>query len=380
MNASRNVPVRVLVVTLTSDRPETESFIGLHRLGVAVHVMCTPSGTHVDRLKAAGVPMTPLEIAGRRDRNAERQIRKELLRGAYNVLHLYHNKPVQNGLRAARGLPVRIIAYRGIEGNVSFLDPVSWQRYLHPRVDRIVCVCNAIRDYFHALRFLWLRFPAQKAVRIYKGHSLAWYTAKPADRAALGLPPDAYAVCCVANWRPRKGIELLVRACAALPPDLPLHLLLVGNMDSASLKREIEASPLRERIHVLGYRRDAPEIVAACDVAVLPSLRREGLPRSVIEAMAYGVAPIVTDSGGSPELVRDSESGLVVRSGDAKHLAEALERLYADPSLRQQLGAAARERIAQHFRIEDTIAETHALYRDLLGLPAAPVRDVEALS
>ncbi|MEL7451362.1 MAG: glycosyltransferase [Pseudomonadota bacterium] len=377
MTEHSDVPIRVLFVTLSSDRPETEIVIGLAKLGVAVHVMCDPNGTHVDRLRAAGIPLTPLEIRSRNDGNAVRAIRAELERGGYNVLHLYHNKPVAHGLRAAKGLPVKIIAYRGIEGNVSFFDPVSWQRYLNPRIDRIICVCNAIRDYFHNMRVAGMKFPAHKAVRIYKGHDLAWYQATPANLADLDLPDDAFAVCCVANWRPRKGIEVLVEACGLLPADVPVHLLLVGDMDNAKLKRAIDASPMRDRIRLLGYRSDAPAIVAACDVAVLPSLKREGLPRSVIEAMAYAVPPVVTDSGGSPELVVNGESGIVVRSGDAEDLAAALLRLYKDPSLRRTMGEAARQRIATHFRIEDTVSETLALYHELLELPVEADADID---
>jgi glycosyltransferase involved in cell wall biosynthesis len=88
------------------------------------------------------------------------------------------------------------------------------------------------------------------------------------------------------------------------------------------------------------------------------------LPKVVIEAMAYGIPPIVTNSGGSPELVEDGVSGLVVAPGDAKAIAEAIVRLIRDPTLRLTMGKGARERIATHFRIEDTIQRTLELYTD----------------
>ena len=121
-------------------------------------------------------------------------------------------------------------------------------------------------------------------------------------------------------------------------------------------------------IHVLGYRNDAPALTAACDVFVLPSTKREGLARSLIEAMAYGVAPVVTDCGGSPELVVDGVSGIVVPVRDVPALAAALKRLHDDPELRRRMGAAARERIRNDFRIEDTIAKTLELYRSLVRI------------
>jgi glycosyltransferase involved in cell wall biosynthesis len=138
-------------------------------------------------------------------------------------------------------------------------------------------------------------------------------------------------------------------------------------MASARLDRAIAANRNAARIKKIGFQRDAPAIIGACDVSVLPTLRREGLPKTVIEAMVYEVPPIVTDSGGSPELVEDGVSGLVVPPGDAVALADAMLRLYRDPDLRRSMGAAARHRIETHFNTNKTVAETLALYEELLG-------------
>jgi glycosyltransferase involved in cell wall biosynthesis len=360
--------IKALCITVDLDRPTTATFLGLQRAGVDVTVVCPARAGARAQLEAGGVRLLDIELRRNFDRAAIRRLRAELQQGRYDILHVFSNKALQNGLRAIRGLPVKLIAYRGIVGNVSFLSPVSWWRVLSPRIDRIVCVCNAVRDYFLAMRPAWLRMPPERPLTIYKGHSLDWYTAAPADRAALSVPPDAFLIGCVANYRPRKGIEILIDALGLLPADCPAHLLLVGNMESSRLAKHIARSPARERIHRLGHRRDAPSLTAACDVFVLPSIKREGLARSLIEAMAYGVAPVVTNCGGSPELVIDGESGLVVPVEDPQALAAALERLYRDPALRRRFGAAARARIGTSFRIEDTIARTLALYRELAEL------------
>jgi glycosyltransferase involved in cell wall biosynthesis len=106
--------------------------------------------------------------------------------------------------------------------------------------------------------------------------------------------------------------------------------------------------------------------MASCDAYVLPALRREGLPKGVIEAMVYGVPPVVTDSGGSPELIEDGSSGLVVPPGDPRAIGAALSQLIDQPALRRRMGNNARERIRSHFRIEDTINKTFNLYKQLL--------------
>jgi len=360
--------IKTLCITEDPDRPTTATFVGLKRAGVDVTVVCPPNAARSRAMLAdAGVPVLELKVRGRFDRAGTRRLRDELVRGNYDVLHVFSNRPLESGIVAARGLPVRLVAYRGIVGNVSFFSPMSWLRFLNPRIDRIVCVCNAVRDYFLSMRPAFLRMPAGRPVTIYKGHSLDWYTAKPGSLSAVGIPPGAFVVVCVANYRPRKGIELLVDALAELPREWPVHLLLVGRMDAPSLHARIAASPVRERIHVPGHRDDAPALVAACDVFALPSVKREGLARSLIEAMAYGVAPVVSDCGGSPEVVVDGQCGLVVPVRDASALARAIARLYEHPDLRRQFGAAARERIANDFRIERTIEQTLALYRELVG-------------
>ncbi|UCD32294.1 MAG: glycosyltransferase, partial [Desulfobacterales bacterium] len=150
-----------------------------------------------------------------------------------------------------------------------------------------------------------------------------------------------------------------------LPPELPVHFLLVGNMDSAKLTKQINKSPLKHAIHRTGYRFDAPALMASCDAYVLPALKREGLPKGVIEAMAYAVPPIVTDSGGSPELIEDQFSGLIIPSGNVRALAEAITFLMKNPDIRRQIGKNAKERIGNYFRIEKTVEETYRLYEQL---------------
>ena len=342
-------------------------FIGLRRAGIKLTFICPHYSDSHAGLTEAGFRVLDIQIRRRLDFPAIRLLRDELRDGRYHIMHIFSNKGLQNGLLASLGIPIRIIAYRGIVGNVSFLDPISWMRFLNPKIDRIVCVADAVRDYFLHMRPAFLRMPVERPVTIYKGHSLDWYTALPADLQEFSIPPDAFVIGCVGNIRPRKGIELLVEAMADLPENWQAHLLLVGHMDTPSLTRQIAASPVANRIHRVGHHRDAPSLAAACDVFVLPSIKREGLARSLIEAMAYGIAPIVTDCGGSPEVVVDGVSGLVVPVRDVAAISRAIRQMHENPEMRQRMGKAARERIAKNFRIEDTIEQTIDLYRSLVS-------------
>lgn len=363
------MPIRSLCITESADRPSVATFIGMHKAGIEVTVVCPEDHPNHQTLTEAGVPTVDIRLPTNFNKDGIAALREELVRGRYHIMHTYNNKAVSNGLRACKGLPVKVVCYRGIVGAVGFLDPMSWMRYLNPRIDRIICVADAIRRHFLEMQPAFLRMPAERPVTIHKGHKLEWYTATAANLTEYGIPEGAFVVGCTANYRPRKGIDYLIDAIEALPRDLPVHLMLVGNMDAAKLTRRIESSPVRERIHRVGYVSNAPELSAACDVFCMPSTKREGLARAIIEAMVYRVPPVVTDAGGSPELVVDGVSGFVVPPRDAQGLADGIEKLYRDDDLRKRMGIAARERIATAFRNEDTVLKTIALYEELVPNP-----------
>ena len=124
---------------------------------------------------------------------------------------------------------------------------------------------------------------------------------------------------------------------------------------------------MRERIHVAGYRSDAAALIAACDASVLASIKREGLPKTVIEAMVHGVPAVVTDTGGSAELVVDGRTGLVVPPADAPELARAIQYLCEHPAEASAMGRLGRDRIDQDFNIRETIRQTLSVYEDALA-------------
>lgn len=359
--------MKVLCITENSDRPEAETFIGLKKKGVYITVICPNSAPHFNRLTNAGIDVVDYKFKSRIDRSGIKKIRNIINSKQIDILHMFNNKAVSNGLLAAIGLPVKTIAYRGIVANVSFFDPASWMTYLNPKVDRIVCVANAIRDYFHNMSFLGFGLNKDKIITIYKGHDLSWYQDTPADLKQFDIPDNAFVVGCIANNRPRKGIQYLIDATNYLPTDSNIHILLIGNMDSGDLLKKIKNSQNRDKIHLTGFRTDAPSIVAACDADILPAIKREGLPKAVIEAMVYKVPPIVTDSGGSPELIIQNESGIIIPPADSKAIADAIMYLYEHPEERIQMGEQAQIRIRDYFKNSTTIEKTLDLYKELLS-------------
>ncbi len=306
----------MLCVAGESDPAEAGSFIEMYKSGVDITVIIRPGTFNYEPLIKAGVPTIPYVITRRISPQAIRFIRKELKRKPYDVLHMLDKRGTINGLFASIGIDVKLIAYRGIVGNLSYWDPLAWLYLLNPRIDRIICVCEAIRTRLLSLGMPGICLRRDVPVTIYKGHNPDWYAGPPEDLKPFGIPDGAFVVACTARGVPRKGVPVLLDAIDRLPPGLNIHLLLAGGkMDNARHKKLVAANSYAENIHLFGTLKRMPWILSSCDIAVLPSLRREGLPRAIIEAMIGGVVPIVTDSGGSPELVQDGKSGFVVPPG-----------------------------------------------------------------
>ena len=188
--------IRVLCLTSFSDLPEAHLFVKLRESGIDLHVIASPGAPHNDKIRKAGVPLEELKLHGRFDIQGIRFIREKLKREQFDILHMFNNRTTSNGLLAATGISIKRVCYRGIEGNVSYLDPASWTTYLHPKVDRIICVAEAIRQTLLNVGFGPLRLDPQKVVTIHKGHELAWYDARPADLTGVGIPKDAFVIGC----------------------------------------------------------------------------------------------------------------------------------------------------------------------------------------
>ena len=358
--------MRILYITKNSDRPESATIIGMSKRGVDVFVMADLRSPHVRRIQAAGIEVLDVPLDRKLDRDALQLIRRTVVEQSIDIVHAFTNRTVLHMVLATRGLPVRLVAYRGVIGNVSWWSPLSWLRFLNPRISRIICVAEEIRRYLLSLHLLGLRLDPGRVVTINKGHNLDWYRDEPADLGQFGVPEKAMVVTCSSRLRPRKGLWELVRALGRTNPEYDIHVLFLGHEGNESLRQEISGIHHPERVHFAGFRRDAPAIMAASDVCALPVLDGEGLSRAVIEAMAYAVPAIVTPVGGNTELIVDGECGLVVPVGDVDALAAAMERMYLDPDLRLKMGQSARERIRTQFRNEDTVERTLELYREIL--------------
>jgi glycosyltransferase involved in cell wall biosynthesis len=176
----------------------------------------------------------------------------------------------------------------------------------------------------------------------------------------------------VGRLKPPKDCLTLVRALAALPPGSFEALIVGEGPDREVLEAETRRLGLAERVRLTGERRDVPELLATSDVFVLSSAS-EGLPVSVLEAMAAELPVVASAVGGMAELVVDGETGLLVPPGTPAELAAALGRLIADRNLRRRLGAGGRARAEALFDLRAFRSAHVELYRRELARLQPPV-------
>jgi glycosyltransferase involved in cell wall biosynthesis len=185
-------------------------------------------------------------------------------------------------------------------------------------------------------------------------------------REGLGIPAEEFLCAMIGSLEERKGHAAAFEAIAALRGGV--QLLVVGEgPEERALRDRAAALGIERRVRFLGYRGDVDAILAECDALVLPSTL-EATPYVIVEAMAAGRPVVAGNVYGVPELVRDGETGMLVDPRAAPEIARAISILAADRDRRARMGAAARKRYEEMFRIERCVEETQSIYRELLGL------------
>lgn len=362
--------VKILVISdyrsTLSSRPEAEMFLAIHRIsGYTVEIMTYPDGDYVEKFREAGMHVIPFHPKSKWKTSETTLIRKTLIKGGHHILHLYNSKAILHGLRAAKGLSVKTILYRGFAGHVHWYDPLAYTKYLHPRVDAIICITKNIQSGLEKQ----LLFGKGKTVYIPKGHHPAWYDpVEEADLYQFDIPNQAFKVICVANNRPFKDIPTLLKAAHLVPLDLNVHWLLVGEgMDSNENQKLRESGPASSRIHFAGFRTDTLRLMKACDLVVLSSTGGEGLNKTIIEGLFLGKPAVVTGIPGNLDLVEDRVNGLVVPPGDSIAFAAAVQYLATHPEAYASIAARALSFISAKLHIDQTVQKTLQLYSRLMA-------------
>lgn len=201
---------------------------------------------------------------------------------------------------------------------------------------------------------------------------------REALRGEIGRPAGTPVVGMIACLKRQKAPLDFVEMAARVAREYPqASFVLVGDGElRESVKERAASLGLSNRIHLLGWRRDIPRLLAALDVMVLTSLW-EGLPRVLPEAIATGVPIVATAVGGTTDILKDGENALVCPVHDSERIASAVVRLLKEPGLGSRLASRARAVLGQ-FDIDGMVRAQEALYRRLLeGIRGCEASGVE---
>ena len=319
-------------------------------------------GPVADEIRALGIPITDLGMTAKWRLDALWRLYRLLRRERPTILHtwMFHANIPGRVLGRLAGAPIIISSERTM-GQES-----RWRYWLNritdPLTDRVVCVSQLVADFVVAE----VGIPRHKTTVIPNGIDVRAFEHLPTKREAramLGLPLDSMLIGTVVRLDPVKRLDVLLQAVTSVDD---AHAAIIGDGPERSrLEALSKQLGLGERVHLVGHQNNVSDWLAALDVFTLTS-DWEGMSNAVLEAMSAGLPVVATAVGGTPEVVVDGITGLLVPPRAPDALAQAITRLLRTPALRRKMGQAGRERVERHFSVERMVQETEALYEELV--------------
>ena len=363
-------PLRVLQVYPKSDYftgaavQLLELACGLQRRGHHVVVATRSGGAWAEKCAKAGLPYHPVAMRSELDLKSVAPLVRILRRHRIQIVHAHKGRARTLAMMASLFTKIPVLV---LNRGVSFpLKGFGTLGYTTRRVNAIVAVSESIK------RDLVSRgVSADKIHVIYSGTDTDRFhpgVDRLRVRRELGLGPEHYLITQV-GVRSQKGNDDTMDAMRLVAAKAPqARLLFVGANEAKAriLKEKAASRGLSDRMLVLLYRDDMPEILAASDVCVDASYAGLGLTGSLRESLAVETPVIATEIEGNPELIRDGETGYLFPPRDVDALARSVLRMVEDPADAKAMARAGRTRVETEFSLTAKLDRTEALYRRLL--------------
>jgi glycosyltransferase involved in cell wall biosynthesis len=328
-------------------------------------------GEFLAKVRDAGFPAVPLTADTPQVPAALNELTELLKATRAEVLVCHTFKPNVLGRVAARrvGIPCVVVSRGWTWENLKVRVYETLDRVNLRFVDHVVAVSGG-----QAERVRKAGVPSSRLSVIRNAARLgAFASPDPAYLTQLRtlFPADSavsHIILAAGRLSPEKGFGVLVESAAAVLKSNPTAgcVLFGEGAERTKLEARVQELGIGGRFVMPGFTADLDKFLPWADVAVLPSFT-EGLPNVALEASAAGVPVLATAVGGTPEVVADGVSGLLVPSGQPERISEALNRLLSDEPLRTRLGNAGRERMRAEFTFEAQAAKYAELFERLAG-------------
>ncbi len=335
-------------------------------------VWCLIGGGRIaDELKRQGFEVVILGLRPSHRIRSLLELACRLRRERVQILHCWGASAGVWGRAASipARVPVRLVHVQNTYYNFSRRERLK-ERFLSMFTDRIIACSEAVRTCL--VEFIGIKGhkiqTVHNSVEIQRFRKIA--DTRPV-RAEFSLAPEDIVVGSVSRLVPVKGHHCLLAASVNVLKKFPaVKFLVVGD---GPLRKDIEAaaseeSVIRRNFIFTGYREDIPRLLSIMDIFVHPSGVREGLPLAVAEAMACGIPVVAGDVGGTSEIVKHGETGLLVPPGDIYALAESIVFLVENPEKAAEMGRRGREVVEERFSSGLMVDKIENLYGRLMAL------------
>jgi len=348
------------------DKKRFHLFLFTAKDGLLLPEALSVSGLTIKKSRCLERPINPLK-----DILALIEIYRFIKKNNIEIVHTHSSKAGILGRLAARLAKVKVIIHT-IHG-WSFND-------YQPRVKRLFFIwLERLSAWFSDKLVVVSYYDRQKGLDNHIGkenkYSLIRYGVDYTEfnikdqniREELGINPNDLVVGMIACFKPQKSPQNFIRLAFLTRTILPdVRFLLVGDgILRRSIEKLIEKLNLKNYVILTGWRRDIPRILSAIDVFVLTSLW-EGLPITVLEAMASSKPVISTHTGGVSEVIVEGKSGFLVTPGDMYEMSERLAVLLKDGNLRAQMGQKAKGSLDSDFTLTNMVRKSKNLYEDII--------------
>lgn len=358
---------------------------GLQDDGYEVHIACSP-GKHLEVLREGRYRVHPIPIARRirpfSNLRSLYRLFRLMRRERFTVVHVHTPVAAALGRVAAKLARVPVIVYTA--HGFYFHELTSprtrrvhvWAEKLLGRSCTDALLTQSAEDRATAIQESLVR--EDRVFWISNGVKLDSFAVSPPPglRAELGLLPENRVVGFIGRLVSEKGVEELLEAMAEVVERVPkAALVIVGDTLTSDRDRRatermrvaLQRNHLETAVKLLGFREDIPQLLAIMDLVVLPS-HREGMPRTILEAMASGKPVVATNIRGCREEVIHGVTGLLTPVRDPRALAEAIVYILGDEERASRMGEAGRRRARAEFSERAVVERQVEIYRQLLLL------------
>ena len=297
------------------------------------------------------------------------QLIQIIKRKKISIVISYHESSDYIGVLAGTVTGVPVVSSRRDMGFKLRRRHLWFYRFLNPLFDHTVAVANSVKN--KIIQTQWIS--RNKIDVIYNGvdPDLINQIRLPESESILSHFRDSsqIKICCLANIRRIKGLHHLVDAAGLIVRKIPnVKFILIGNCEAEpeyyqTLVEQVKEKKLEKNVVFTGEVKpvETAGLLSLADISVLPSLS-EGFSNTILESMAVGLPVVATSVGGTPEIVKNEKTGLLVPPGDSEALSEALTKLLKNRDLRQKMGRNARDVVRNCF----SLAEMVEKYDDII--------------